>query len=196
MKDTFFEVPKDKADRFTSLYASPMGVRRLSPELSDSLAKENKLMVLVDRMNASPYLAKATLFDGGSGLVSSTRDYLTFTQMLVNGGALGKTRILSRKSVELMASNHLSSSVINDSEMSRYISGGTGFGITVGVTTDPGLAGEYGSKGKFYWGGAAATIFWIDPEEKLVVVLMTQSVKNRMKYRKLLRNLVYQSILK
>ena len=63
MKDTFFEVPQDKADRFTSLYASPMGVRRLSPELSDSLAKENKLMVLVDRMNASPYLAKATLFD-------------------------------------------------------------------------------------------------------------------------------------
>ena len=66
-----------------------------------------------------------------------------------------------------MASNHLSSSVINDSEMSRYISGGTGFGITVGVTTDPGLAGEYGSKGKFYWGGAAATIFWIDPEDKI-----------------------------
>ena len=194
MKDTFFEVPKDKADRFTSLYASPMGVRRLSPELSDSLAKENKLMVLVDRMDASPYLAKATVFDGGSGLVSSTRDYLTFTQMLVNGGALGKTRILSRKSVELMASNHLSSSVINDSEMSRYISGGTGFGITVGVTTDPGLAGEYGSKGKFYWGGAAATIFWIDPEEELVAVAMTQLLGSPWPLRTDFEALVYAAI--
>ena len=114
--------------------------------------------------------------------------------MLVNGGALGKTRILSRKSVELMASNHLSSSVINDSEMSRYISGGTGFGITVGVTTDPGLAGEYGSKGKFYWGGAAATIFWIDPEEELVAVAMTQLLGSPWPLRTDFEALVYAAI--
>ena len=151
MTDTSFDVPEDKVDRFTNLYASPRGVRRLSPELSKSLAKEGKNMALVDPIRNSPYLDKASLFDGGSGLVSSTKDYLTFSQMLVNGGSLGKVRILSRKSVELMSSNHLKPSVINASEMSRYISGGTGFGITVGVTTDPGLAGEYGSKGKFYW---------------------------------------------
>ena len=194
MTDSFFEVPEDKADRFTNLYASPMGVRRLSPELSESLSKEKKLMALVDPMKNSPYLGKATLFDGGSGLVSSTRDYLTFSQMLVNGGSLGKVRILSRKSVELMSSNHLSPSVINASDMSRYISGGTGFGITVGVTTDPGLAGEFGSKGKFYWGGAAATIFWIDPKEQLVAVAMTQLLGSPWPLRTDFEALVYAAI--
>ena len=194
MFDTSFEVPDDKADRFSNLYASPMGVRRLSPELSESLAKERKLMALVDPMKTSPYLNKATLFDGGSGLVSSTRDYLTFTQMLVNGGSLGKARILSRKSVELMSSNHLSERVINNSDMSRYISGGTGFGLTVGVTTDPGLAGEYGSEGKYYWGGAAATVFWIDPKEELVAVAMTQLLGSPWPLRTDFEALVYAAI--
>ena len=194
MTDTSFEVPKDKAERFTNLYASPMGVRRLSPELSESLGKQRKLMALIDPMGTSPYLNKATLFDGGSGLVSSTRDYLAFTQMLVNGGVLGKTRILSRKSVELMSSNHLSERVITNSDMSRYISGGTGFGLTVGVTTDPGLAGEFGSEGKYYWGGAAATIFWIDPKEELVAVAMTQLLGSPWPLRTDFEALVYAAI--
>ena len=151
-------------------------------------------MALIDPMGTSPYLNKATLFDGGSGLVSSTRDYLAFTQMLVNGGVLGKTRILSRKSVELMSSNHLSERVITNSDMSRYISGGTGFGLTVGVTTDPGLAGEFGSEGKYYWGGAAATIFWIDPKEELVAVAMTQLLGSPWPLRTDFEALVYAAI--
>jgi len=193
MSDTSFDVPNDKADRFSNLYAFPMGVRRLSPEWSESLAKERKLMALVDPMTTSPYLNKATFFDGGSGLVSSTRDYLTFTQMLVNGGSLGKVRILSRKSVELMSSSHLSERVLK-TDMSRYKSGGKGHGLTVGVTTDPGLAGEYGSEGKYYLGGAAGTVFWIDPKEELVAVAMTQLLGSPWPLRTDFEALVYAAI--
>ena len=86
-------------------------------------------MVLVDPASNSPYLQEASLFDGGSGLVSSTRDYLTFAEMLLNGGSKGKTRIISRKSVELMSSNHLNKSITNDPKYPQ----GMGFGLAVGV---------------------------------------------------------------
>ena len=97
MSDTFFNLPKNKADRFTNLYVFPGGIGRLIP----GMVSQDKLMVLLDGRTTSPYLDPATVFDGGSGLVSSTEDYLKFAQMLLNGGKLGDARILSRKSVEL-----------------------------------------------------------------------------------------------
>ena len=189
MDDTSFYVPGSKADRFTNLYASPIGVRRLSPELSKSLSK-NRNMVLVDPASNSPYLQEASLFDGGSGLVSSTRDYLTFAEMLLNGGSKGKTRIISRKSVELMSSNHLNKSITNDPKYPQ----GMGFGLTVGVVKDAGLAGQYGSNGKYFWGGAAATVFWIDPQEELVAVAMTQLLGSPWPLRADFEALVYGAI--
>ena len=71
---------------------------------------------------------------------------------------------------------------------------GKGFGITVGVTTDPALAGEYGSPGNYYWGGAASTSFWIDPKEQLTAVFMTQLLVNPHGTRDKYRTLVYQAI--
>jgi len=186
MVDTSFDVPKSKVDRFTNLYASPRGVRRLSPELSKSIGN-NKSMVLVDPALKSPYLQEARLFDGGSGLVSSTKDYLTFAEMLLNGGKKGKTRILSRKSVELMSSNHLNKSITNNPKYPE----GMGFGLTVGVVKDTGLAGQYGSNGKYFWGGAAATVFWIDPKEELVAVAMTQLLGSPWPLRSDFEALVY-----
>ena len=189
MDDTSFSVPASKADRFTSLYAYPGDLGRLIPEMKGKIP-DDLMMIKIDDRSFSPYLKPASLFDGGSGLVSSTEDYLKFAQMLLNGGELAGERILSRKSVELMSSNLLPDHIKGSDD---YIQG-AGFGITVGVIEDPGLLGQYGSKGMYFWGGAASTIFWIDPKEELVAVAMTQVLANTWPLRETFSALVYQSI--
>ena len=194
MKDTSFFVPESKKDRFTSLYAYPGDLRELIPGMKGKIP-EDLLMIKIDDRSYSPYLAKASVFDGGSGLVSTTEDYLKFAQMLLNGGKLGDVRILSRKSVELLSSNHLRKEVLNRTGTDDdYVTEGIGFGITVGVITDTGLTGQYGSNGMYFWGGAASTIFWIDPAEELVAVAMTQLLASPWPLRETFSALVYQSI--
>ena len=195
MKDTFFSVPNSKRERFTSLYAEIGDLREYFPDLESKLPKD-LTMLKVDGKTTSPYFDEATVFDGGSGLVSSTEDYLKFAQMLLNGGRLGDQRIISRKSVELMSSNHLPESFASDAylETAGGYRRGAGFGLTVGVILDPGKAGQYGSKGVYFWGGAASTIFWIDPEEELVAVLMTQLLGSSELLRETYSALVYQAI--
>ena len=194
MKDTSFFVPESKKDRFTSLYAYPGDLRELIPGMKGKIP-EDLLMIKIDDRSYSPYLAKASVFDGGSGLVSTTEDYLKFAQMLLNGGKLGDVRILSRKSVELLSSNHLRKEVLNRTGADDdYVTEGIGFGITVGVITDTGLTGQYGSNGMYFWGGAASTIFWIDPAEELVAVAMTQLLASPWPLRETFSALVYQSI--
>ena len=188
MNDTSFSVPASKVDRFTSLYAYPGDLGRLIPEMKDKIP-DDLMMIKIDDRSFSPYLKPASLFDGGSGLVSSTEDYLKFAQMLLNGGELAGERILSRKSVELMSSNLLPDHIKGSDD---YIQG-AGFGITVGVVEDPGLLGQYGSKGMYFWGGAASTIFWIDPEEELVAVAMTQLLASPWPLRETFSALVYQA---
>ena len=95
MKDTSFFVPESKKDRFTSLYAYPGDLRELIPGMEGKIP-EDLLMIKIDDRSYSPYLAKASVFDGGSGLVSTTEDYLKCAQMLLNGGNLDDVRILSR----------------------------------------------------------------------------------------------------
>ena len=195
MKDTFFSIPESKRDRFTSLYANITDFRQYFPDLDASLPKELTLL-RVESKQRSAYYEEATVFDGGSGLVSSTEDYLKFAQMLLNGGKLGDQRIISRKSVELMSGNHLSDAFGSDAylETAGGYRRGAGIGLTVGLLTDPALAGQYGSKGMFFWGGAASTIFWIDPEEELVAVLMTQVLASSELLRETYSALVYQAI--
>ena len=189
MDDTAFYVPPSKLDRFTSLYAYPGDLGRLIPELEGKIP-DDLMMIKVDDRSFSPYLKPATLFDGGSGLVSTAEDYLKFAQMLLNGGELSGERILSRKSVELMSSNLLSEDIKSSDDYIR----GAGFGITVGVIEDPGLLGQYGSEGMFFWGGAADTFFWVDPKEELVAVVMTQLLASPWPMRETFSALVYQSI--
>ena len=191
MKDTAFYIPEDKKSRHTNLYINAPLVKMMVPEMA-SMIKDDQLMALLVDRRVCPYLKKPTVFDGGSGLISSTADYLKFAQMLLNNGKVGQVRILSRKSVELLSSDLLSQDTKNSNGSGRWK--GRGFGITVGVTNDPGLSGEYGSSGKYYWGGAAATVFWIDPKEELAAVAMTQLLGSRLPLREDFEALVYAAI--
>jgi len=128
-----------------------------------------------------------TYFSGGGGLYSTARDYARFAQMLLDGGTLDGHRVLGRKTVELMRSDHLGSMAGRDRP-------GYSFGLGFGVRTDPGLAPEPGSVGEFYWGGAYGTTFWIDPAEQLIGVLLIQLRPQPRDYDTEFRSLAYQAI--
>lgn len=126
---------------------------------------------------------------GGGGLVSSAADYARFIQMIQNGGVLGATRLLSRKTVSFMASDHLEPGTNVGSDL---LPPGHGFGLGFAVRTHDGIAPSPGSAGQFFWSGIAGTTFWIDPEEEFFALLMIQVPPNqREEYRHLFRNLAY-----
>ncbi len=189
MGDTGFVVADDQADRFAASY------RR-------SRAKE---LVLLDDPETSSYRRQRSFLSGGGGLVSTTADYLRFAQMLCNGGELDGVRILGRKTVELMATNHLPPKTAGvPGTLRQYATGawsessydGVGFGLTMAVGLGAAAQGAIGSEGEFYWGGAASTIFWIDPAEELVAVFMTQLIpSNTFNFRGQLKSLVYPAIV-
>lgn len=136
---------------------------------------------------------------GGAGAVSTASDYLRFAQMLANGGQLDGKRLLSRKSVELMTSDHLGTRILSQSPMTPgevlLMTPGYTFGLGFAVRQAPGVAGVAGSQGEFMWGGYAGTYFWVDPKEQLVGVYMTQAPSPiRAYYRKLFKTLVYSAI--
>jgi CubicO group peptidase (beta-lactamase class C family) len=140
-------------------------------------------------------------FSGGSGALSTAGDFTRFCQMLLNGGTLQGIRILSRKSVELMCSDHLPPGVgIGPNTRDLGITAplpeyGQGYGLGVGVRIRPGLSPVPGSVGDFFWGGALGTYFWVDPQERLIAILMMQELdpNKRARYRSLFRNLVYSA---
>ncbi|ETR75595.1 beta-lactamase [Afipia sp. P52-10] len=128
---------------------------------------------------------------GGGGMVSTAPDYARFAQMLANGGSLDRERIIGRKTLELMASNHLGPNVKVESHL---MPPGHGFGLGFAVRTEAGLAPYPGSVGQYFWGGAAGTQFWVDPKENLWALLMVQAPGQREYIRVLFRNLVYAAI--
>lgn len=184
MGDTGFSVPDDKADRFAACY------RR----------DGSKNLVLSDDPQRSGYREEPSFLSGGGGLVSTTPDYLRFCQMLVGGGELDGVRILGRKTVELMSANHLPGG--QDLQAFALPGGygevgfaGMGFGLTVAVAKAPPETQVIGSAGEYMWGGAASTIFWVDPAEDLVVVFMTQLLPSgTFNFRGQLKALVYPAI--
>jgi CubicO group peptidase (beta-lactamase class C family) len=186
MVDTGFQVRDDQVDRFAASY-----FRR----------PKDKSLKLVDDPETSPYRRPRAFLSGGGGLVSTTADYLSFTQMLCNGGELDGVRVLGRKTVELMAANHLP----GDGTMTDFaIPGGfgevgftgMGFGLTVAVNQGPTKTGVVSSAGDFTWGGYASTIFWVDPTEELVVIFMTQLIPSgTFNFRDQLKTLVYPAIV-
>lgn len=155
MTDTFFTVPADKRSRLATLYTR--GESGLEP------APETPVMAYTEP-NPHP--------NGGGGLVSSTADYLAFAQMLLDGGIgpaeYGSHRILGPRTVDLMLRDHL------PPRISGWDRPGYGFGLGGSVLTDPARAGDYGTPGRFAWGGAAGTFWWIEPEEALSAVMMIQ----------------------
>ena len=189
MRDTDFYVPDEKLSRFAANYApTPDGK-----------------MIMVDDPHASPYRTLRKTEMGGSGLVGTASDYLRFAQMLANGGELDGVRILEPRTVELMMSDHLSPSVRPDplSDLFRFLGApsgtrawGFGFGLTGFVATDPALTGIPMSKGTFSWGGAATTHFWVDREEELVGIVLTQLLPDgTYPIRQLMQQMTYQAII-
>tara|TARA_R110000868_G_scaffold10429_7_gene51253 strand:- start:4054 stop:5295 length:1242 start_codon:yes stop_codon:yes gene_type:complete len=185
MVDTAFFVPKDKLHRFASNY------------FKNPVTHTEGLM---DKGDATSSYSKAPQFlSGGGGLVSTMMDYWRFCQMLLNGGEYDGTRLVSRKTIEFMRMNHLpfnnTMKEMSTSAFSELAAEGTGFGLGFAVVLDPAEAQSIGSPGNYSWGGAASTYFWIDPEEDIVAILMTQLYpSSTYPLRPQLQQLVYAAI--
>ena len=184
MKDTFFRVPQPKQARLAQLYQPQGTAQGLMTYLTPS--RSNRLEV-AHASTSRNYQPDATFESGGGGLVSTTRDYLRFAQMMLNGGALDGVRLLSPKTVSLMSRDHL--------DGVPFGRPGTGFGLGFGIAVDVGASGELGSDGEYNWGGAAGTRFWIDPQERLIGIFMVQSRPHRTPLAQRFKTLTYQALV-
>jgi CubicO group peptidase (beta-lactamase class C family) len=126
---------------------------------------------------------------GGGGLVSTAGDYARFLQMLLNGGTFEGTRLLSRKTIELMTADHLGP-ITGAPDL---LLPGHGFGLGFAVRLYTGIAHVPGSIGQYFWGGLAGTTFWVDPAEHLLALMLIQAPGQRDYYRTLFRDLVYSA---
>jgi CubicO group peptidase (beta-lactamase class C family) len=162
MKDTAFFVPKEKWNRFATLYVQgPNG--DIVPGLKNAGL-------------GTDFTSQPTMPSGGGGLASTVQDYLRFAQMLLNGGELDGVRILAPSSVQLMSTNHLAPNLMTG-EFSigpEVMRPGMGWGYDCAVFNDPVMANEPIGKGTYFWFGAADTWFWIDPTNDLIFIGMTQ----------------------
>jgi CubicO group peptidase (beta-lactamase class C family) len=141
------------------------------------------------RIETPSWLATKTLFSGGGGLWSTAEDYMRFGQMLANGGVLNGKRLLSPRTIDLMATNHVGELYSGTGGSTK----GLGFGLTVDVVLDHAASGRRVSNGTFAWGGAFGTYFWVDRQEALVGVLMVQEPVNSL--RTDFQNAVMQAII-
>ena len=182
MRDTGFHVRADQADRFAACYTR----------------RADKTLALQDDPRKSPYLSEPVFFSGGGGLVSTCEDYRRFCEMLRRGGELDGHRIIGPRTLEFMTRNHLAGGVsladVALDSFSETTPRGVGFGLGFAMTVDGVQAGSL-SEGDYYWGGAASTIFWVDPQEELVVIFLTQLLpSSTFNFRGQLKSLVYAAI--
>jgi CubicO group peptidase (beta-lactamase class C family) len=154
MKDTAFYVPEEKWSRLATLYSPKQGggIQRSTAPPQESFKKKPVLLL------------------GGAGLTSTLEDFSHFYAMLLNDGLYDGVRILGRKSVELMRSDHLGSLPHFGTTLPEW----EGFGLTFAVNPGPGKSPDVGSAGTFRWGGAAGTAFWIDPKEHMFGIFLIQ----------------------
>ena len=157
MKDTYFYPPDNKLERLAAAYTyyADKGLNRFP----DTPITEGPTIYSADY----PYHGPKKLFSGGAGLISTAADYARFCQMMLDGGKVGNTRLLSRKSVELMSQDQLGK-----------ISADRGFGLGFGVKGVKEPLSELGSPGEYEWGGFFYTAFSIDPKEQMIVIFMAQ----------------------
>ncbi|MFO8036343.1 MAG: serine hydrolase domain-containing protein [Anaerolineales bacterium] len=177
MKDTSFQVPAEKADRFSTLYGK---------------TDESDLVVIPDEIGGDYF--DVSLYLGGSGLVSTIADYYRFAQMVYNRGELDGVRMLSPKTMAYMTANHLPRDLLPISMGEVWP--GMGFGLGFSVVLDVPLSGMMGSVGLHGWGGWAKTHFWVDPREKMIGILMMQFIpQGTTPVTNDFRTAVYQAIL-
>lgn len=171
MADTHFNLPPEKLNRMAEPGPDPA---------------TGQTTTLTDVRQPRLFLG------GGEGLLSTAADYMRFAQMLAQGGSLDGVRILSRKSVALLSADHMGPEI---GRGPGYLPGpGHGFGLTVSVRTHEGQVAAPGSVGEFAWGGYAGTQFWIDPQERLVPIMMIQAPQQSRQVRGAFRALVYQAL--
>jgi len=183
MVDTAFSVAPEKAHRLAANYQR----------------EPDKTLKLIDDPAASAYLKQPAFLSGGGGLTSTTADYFRFCEMLRQGGELDGTRILGPLTIDLMTRNHLAGgddlAQLAIGAFSETAYEGVGFGLGFAMTLDEVAAGAIG-EGDYYWGGAASTIFWVDPVEDLVVIFMTQLMPSAtFNFRGQLKNIIYSAIV-
>ena len=180
MKDTAFFVPKDKMDRFATVYVPYE--KGLTP------------MPIDDSVTAPPGFAS-----GGAGLYSTAEDFLRFAQMLINMGELDGVRLLAPSTVKLMCSNKLPEKLLNGEYGITYyqMKPGFGFGYDVAVITDPALIGSATGKGTYMWSGGTGTWFWNDPTNDIVFIGMISRLLGlpEPNIENLSRTLVHQALI-
>jgi CubicO group peptidase (beta-lactamase class C family) len=179
MSDTHFYLPPSKEERLAVVYS-----------LTDSTGLE-RAPDPGGMVSQGAYIdGPRTSYSGGAGLLSTASDYARFLQMLLNGGTLDGVRILSPTSVELMTVDHVG-------DLSPdFFGDGVGFGLGFYVVEDLSARGTPGSVGEFGWGGAYHSAYWVDPEEELVVVYLTQVIPaGGLDDHGKLRALVYQALV-
>ncbi len=180
MGDTAFEASADKKARG----AKPM-----------KEGPKNELPAIPD------VTEKFTWRSGGGGMVSTAADYARFLQMFASGGQLDGVRLVSRKTIDLMTADALPPDIKMGADMFRFEAlepsarMGQGFGLGFAVRNVQGVNPLPGSPNDYYWGGAYGTYFWHDPRERMYVVFMMQSPQARLRYRYLMRDLVYQAMV-
>ncbi len=184
MRDTFFNVPEDKLSRLLPNHGWDRQERKLVA--FDARAKGRRA---------------ATMYSGGGGLISTARDYMRFAEMLRKAGELEGVRILRPETVGLMVMNHLPAALsgagqgerpVDKSEKRKDVPG-FGFGLGFGLVTELGDEG-IGSVGEYSWGGAAGTIFWVDPVEEIIVIGMIQLMGSPWPLREKIKAMTYEAI--
>jgi len=183
MKDTSFYLPKSKLDRFPTLYRPVWEAGDWKLSVAEVPETSEKVIGPKNHFEAG---------GGAGGVLSTAADYARFAQMLLNGGELDGTRIISRKTVELMTSSHTG-------DVPLSIPGlGFGFGMGVGVYKGGGIP-IMRSIGTYGWSGAAGTTYFADPKEDLICICFSQvfmhQVMGNNTYQEEFERLVYQSLL-
>jgi CubicO group peptidase (beta-lactamase class C family) len=177
MVDTGFGIREDSRERLAKLYG---------------YAEKGGF---VEKVEPAPRLVPSSIPRGGWGLISTASDYMRFAQMLLNKGELEGTRILGRKTVEYMTRNHLPKELVPVEVFSGWTLPGYGYGFLLAVLVDAVQAGMLGSEGEYMWAGLS-TIFWIDPKEELIAMLLTRTeFPNHLPCYYDLRTLVYQALV-
>lgn len=183
MDDTHFQLPMSKIDRVTDSYVfdSQQRMKPYDPGASTAWAKE------------------PGYFSGGGGLMSTMSDYYRFCRMLLGKGSVDGTRIIGRKTLEMMTANHLpgggdltqhSKALFSEAE-----NAGAGFGLGFATTIDSAATGVMGSNGDFYWGGMFSTAFFVDPVEEVIMIFMTQLMpSNIYPVRREIKTMLYAAL--
>jgi len=186
MNDTFFQMPKNKINRLSDCYIYD---------------QTNDKYIVEDDYEKSSYMEKPSCYSGGGGLLSTIDDYMKFCNLLQNKGAMNDINIIGSRTADFMMSNHLEKDIdlydIAKGKWGTNIGKGVGFSLGGSVVLDPIKNMSLRSKDEFSWGGAASTLFWVDPTEKISVVFMTQMLGNPLstEIREDLRKLVYQALI-